>query len=63
GFSPSVKKVSREEVSSHDYMLIPEYYSQPVSSEFRNLYEIDKELDREYWKMRKLCSFFSGRSY
>ena len=63
GFSPSVKKVSREEVSSHDYMLIPEYYIQPVSSEFRNLYEIDKELDREYWKMRKLCSFFSGRSY
>ena len=63
GFSPSVKKVSREEVSSHDYMLIPEYYSQPVSSQFRNLYEIDRELDREYMKIRNLCSFFSGRSY
>ena len=62
-FSPSVKKVSREEVSSHDFMLIPEYYRQPVSSEFRNYYEIDRELDREYAKMRRICSFFAGRSY
>lgn len=63
GFSPSVKKVSREEVSSHDFMLIPEYYRQPVSSEFRNYYEIDRELDREYAKMRRICSFLAGRSY
>ena len=63
GFSPSVKKVSREEVSSHDFMLIPEYYRQPVSSEYRSLYEIDTELDIEYVKMRRICSFFFGRSY
>ena len=63
GFSPSVKKVSREEVSSHDFMLIPEYYRQPVSSEYRSLYEIDTELDIEYVKMRRICSFLAGRSY
>ena len=57
-FSPSVVKVSREEACAHDYMLIPDYYRESGSSEIRNVYEIDKELDREYEKMRRLTSFF-----
>ncbi|MGN0907137.1 MAG: hypothetical protein ACI4NM_08315 [Bullifex sp.] len=57
-FSPSVMKVSREEACAHDYMLIPDYYRESGSSEIRNIYEIDKELDREYEKMRGLTFFF-----